>query len=149
MEYDNTNTGAVFQPNNEELSGTGTLNDDGKENRICIVKEQQKDGKDVRDEEHDGDADEEADEAVGQALRDHPPCEHQPEPLLFARPARGEQTTLQSIALACREPRHLAELSAEGLASGFGVCDFDVARLRELEGKLQGSRSEHGSPPAA
>ena len=49
MEYDNTNTGAVWQAPNAKLVGTGTLNDDGKENRICIVKEQQKDGKDVRD----------------------------------------------------------------------------------------------------
>ena len=37
MEYDNTNTGAVFQPNNEELSGTGTLTDKGNENRIAVV----------------------------------------------------------------------------------------------------------------
>ena len=29
--------------------------------------------------------------------------------------------------------RHLSELVAEGLVSGFGVCDFDVARLQELE----------------
>tara|TARA_B100001063_G_C16341278_1_gene346895 strand:- start:13 stop:381 length:369 start_codon:yes stop_codon:yes gene_type:complete len=49
MEYDNTNTGAVFQPNNEELSGTGTLNDNGNESRICIVKSEQKDKSVVRD----------------------------------------------------------------------------------------------------
>lgn len=49
MEYDNTNTGAVFQPNHEELSGTGTLNDNGNENRVCVVKSTQKDGSVVRD----------------------------------------------------------------------------------------------------
>ena len=49
MEYDNTNTGAVFQPNNEELSGTGTLNDNGNESRVCVVKSTQKDGSVVRD----------------------------------------------------------------------------------------------------
>ncbi len=49
MEYDNTNTGAVFQPNGEELSGTGTLNDKGNENRIAVVKASSKDGSTVRD----------------------------------------------------------------------------------------------------
>ena len=49
MEYDNTNTGAVFQPNGEELSGTGTLNDNGNENRIAVVKASSKDGSTVRD----------------------------------------------------------------------------------------------------
>ena len=49
MEYDNTNTGAVFQPKEESLAGTGTLNDMGTEQRIAIVKSTQKDGSTVRD----------------------------------------------------------------------------------------------------
>ena len=50
-EYDNTNTGAVFQVDKDkaQIVGTGTLNDEGMENRVCVVKEQQKDGQDVRD----------------------------------------------------------------------------------------------------
>ena len=41
MEYDNTNTGAIFNSNSDQLIlvGTGSMNDEGETKRIAMIKD--------------------------------------------------------------------------------------------------------------
>ena len=51
MEYDNTNTGAIFNSNSDQLIlvGTGSLNDEGETKRIAMIKDVMPDGTTIRD----------------------------------------------------------------------------------------------------
>ena len=51
MEYDNTNTGAIFNSKSDQLIlvGTGSLNDEGETKRIAMVKDVMPDGTTIRD----------------------------------------------------------------------------------------------------
>jgi len=51
MEYDNTNTGAIFKNSSDqmELVGTGSLNDEGDDKRIAMIKDVMPDGTTIRD----------------------------------------------------------------------------------------------------
>ena len=51
MEYDNTNTGAIFQTSGDQLIlvGTGSLNDEGETKRIAMIKDVMPDGTTIRD----------------------------------------------------------------------------------------------------
>ena len=50
MEYDNNNTGVVFDKKSaQKLVGTGTLTEDGKSKRICMVEDVMQDGQTIRD----------------------------------------------------------------------------------------------------
>ena len=51
MEYDNTNTGAIFNSNSDQLIlvGTGSLNDEGETQRIAMIKDVMPDGTTIRD----------------------------------------------------------------------------------------------------
>ena len=51
MEYDNNNTGAIFQNKSDvlKLVGTGSLNDEGDDKRIAMLKDVMPDGTTIRD----------------------------------------------------------------------------------------------------
>ena len=51
MEYDNTNTGAIFNSNSDQLIlvGTGSMNDEGETKRIAMIKDVMPDGTTIRD----------------------------------------------------------------------------------------------------
>ncbi len=51
MEYDNTNTGAIFNSSSDQIKlvGTGSLNDEGETKRIAMVKDVMPDGTTIRD----------------------------------------------------------------------------------------------------
>tara|TARA_R100000664_G_scaffold34097_1_gene53968 strand:+ start:2107 stop:2490 length:384 start_codon:yes stop_codon:yes gene_type:complete len=51
MEYDNNNTGAIFKNSSDhmELVGTGSLNDEGDDKRIAMIKDVMPDGTTIRD----------------------------------------------------------------------------------------------------
>ena len=50
MEYDNNNTGVVFERKNaQQLVGTGNLTEDGKSKRIAIIEDVMPDGRTIRD----------------------------------------------------------------------------------------------------
>ena len=50
MEYDNNNTGVVFNKKSaQELVGTGTLTEDGKSKRIAMIEDVMPDGRTIRD----------------------------------------------------------------------------------------------------
>tara|TARA_X000001388_G_scaffold63099_1_gene48982 strand:+ start:786 stop:1163 length:378 start_codon:yes stop_codon:yes gene_type:complete len=51
MEYDNTNTGAIFSSKSDQLIlvGTGSLNDEGETKRIAMIKDVMPDGTTIRD----------------------------------------------------------------------------------------------------
>ena len=51
MEYDNNNTGAIFKKSSDhmELVGTGSLNDEGDDKRIAMIKDVMPDGTTIRD----------------------------------------------------------------------------------------------------
>ena len=51
MEYDNTNTGAIFNSNSDQLIlvGTGSMNDEGETKGIAMIKDVMPDGTTIRD----------------------------------------------------------------------------------------------------
>ena len=50
MEYDNNNTGVVFNKKSaQELVGTGNLTEDGKSKRIAMIEDVMPDGRTIRD----------------------------------------------------------------------------------------------------